>query len=113
VVSHLCERVAVMYLGEIVEHGPVDAVLAAPLHPYTQALMSAVPGSGRTRIVLAGDPPSPLEPSSAERFARRFPAHAAAFTDGEIRLQEAAPGHWVRCARLDVLRDLASPVAAG
>jgi len=108
VVSHLCERVAVMYLGEIVEVGPVDSVLACPLHPYTQALMSAVPGSGRTRIILPGDPPSPLEPSSAARFVGRFPSHAAAFTDGEIRLQEAEPGHWVRCARLDVLRELAA-----
>jgi oligopeptide/dipeptide ABC transporter ATP-binding protein len=107
VVSHLCERVAVMYLGEIVELGPVDSVLASPLHPYTQALMSAVPGTGKARIILAGDPPSPLEPSSAQRFVLRFPGHAAAFTDGDIRLQEASPGHWVRCARLDVLRELA------
>ena len=111
VVSHLCERVAVMYLGEIVELGPVDAVLAEPLHPYTQALMSAVPGSGKKRIILPGDPPSPLEPSSAERFVRRFPSHAAAFTGGPISLQEAAPGHWVRCASLDVLRDLAAQPA--
>jgi oligopeptide/dipeptide ABC transporter ATP-binding protein len=111
VVSHLCDRVAVMYLGEIVELGPVDAVLAEPLHPYTQALMSAVPGSGRTRIILQGDPPSPLEPSSAARFVRRFPGHAAAFERGEIRLQEAAPGHWVRCADLAVLRELAAQPA--
>jgi oligopeptide/dipeptide ABC transporter ATP-binding protein len=108
VVSHLCQRVAVMYLGEIVELGPVDTVLREPLHPYTQALISAVPGVGRTRIVLAGDPPSPLEPSSAARFAGRFPRHAAAFQGGDIRLTEAAPGHWVRCARLDVLRELAA-----
>jgi len=108
VVSHLCDRVAVMYLGEIVELGPVDSVLANPLHPYTQALMSAIPGSGRTRIILQGDPPSPLQPSSAERFARRFPDHAAAFTDGEIRLHQAGPGHWVRCAHMDVLRELAA-----
>ncbi len=112
VVSHLCERVAVMYLGEIVELGPVDSVLACPLHPYTQALMSAVPGSGRTRIILQGDPPSPLQPSSAERFVRRFASHAAAFTGSDIRLQEAGPGHWVRCARIDVLRDLAAAVPA-
>jgi len=111
VVSHLCERVAVMYLGEIVELGPVDAVLASPLHPYTQALMSAVPGSGKTRIILPGDPPSPLEPSSAARFAKRFPGHAAAFEGGDIRLQEADPGHWVRCARLDVLRELTTQPA--
>jgi len=108
VVAHLCQRVAVMYLGEIVELGPVDAVLARPLHPYTQALLSAVPGSGRARILLEGDPPSPLEPSSAARFTNRFPRHAAAFAPGPISLVEAEPGHWVRCARLDVLRDLAA-----
>jgi peptide/nickel transport system ATP-binding protein len=60
---------------------------------------------------LAGDPPSPLEPSSPARFIGRFPRHAAAFTGGDIRLQEAAPGHFVRCARLDVLRDLAAQPA--
>ncbi len=113
VVSHLCERVAVMYLGEVVELGPVDAVLREPLHPYTQALISAVPGSGRKRIILPGDPPSPLEPSSAKRFCQRFPAHAAAFENGPISLQEAGPGHWVRCAQVAVLRELAAaPVGA-
>jgi oligopeptide/dipeptide ABC transporter ATP-binding protein len=112
VVAHLCRRVAVMYLGEIVELGPTDVVLREPLHPYTQALISAVPGGGRQRIVLSGDPPSPLEPSSAKRFTARFPGHAAAFTDGEIRLTEATPGHWVRCARVDILRELAQ-VPAG
>ena len=106
VVSHLCHRVAVMYLGEIVELGPVEAVLAKPLHPYTQALLAAVPGSGRPRVLLEGDPPSPLEPSSAARFTARFPRHAAAFLGGAINLLEAAPGHWVRCARLNVLREL-------
>ncbi|HYE08236.1 MAG TPA: oligopeptide/dipeptide ABC transporter ATP-binding protein [Planctomycetota bacterium] len=116
VVAHLCQRVAVMYLGEIVEMGPAESILRAPLHPYTQALMSAVPtgtiGATRQRIVLAGDPPSPLEPSSAKRFTQRFPSHAAAFQPGEIRLQEAAPGHVVRCANLDVLRELAGRGAA-
>ena len=99
-----------MYLGEVVESGPVDAILREPLHPYTQALISAVPGAGRTRIVLPGDPPSPLEPSSAARFINRFPSHAAAFQGGEIRLHEAAPGHLVRCARVEVLRELAGAV---
>jgi len=116
VVAHLCSRVAVMYLGEIVELGPTQRILGHALHPYTQALLSAVPaataGGKRTRIILAGDPPSPLEPSSAKRFVQRFPAHAAAFADGEIRLHEAAPGHFVRCARLDVLHELAGSVAA-
>ena len=112
VVSHLCTRVAVMYLGELVEFGPTEAVLAGALHPYTQALLSAVPngepGHGRKRIILEGDPPSPLEPSSAKRFTQRFPRHAAAFSDGEIALREAGPGHFVRCAKLEVLQELAA-----
>ena len=112
VVSHLCPRVAVMYLGEIVEIGPAQQLLTQPLHPYTQALLSAVPrgepGQQHQRIILPGDPPSPLEPSSAKRFTTRFPQHAAAFTDGDIALREVEPGHLVRCARLDVLRDLAA-----
>jgi oligopeptide/dipeptide ABC transporter ATP-binding protein len=114
VVAHLCRRVAVMYLGEVVELGPAEAILERPLHPYTQALLSAVPsgmpGEGRRRIVLEGDPPSPLEPSSASRFTSRFPRHAAAFEGGPIVLQEAAPGHLVRCARL---APLLMPVATG
>jgi peptide/nickel transport system ATP-binding protein/oligopeptide transport system ATP-binding protein len=116
VVAHLCPRVAVMYLGEIVEQGPVETLWRRPLHPYTQALLSAVPsgepGAGRNRIILQGDPPSPLEPSSARRFTARFPRHAAAFTDGDIRLREAGPDHLVRCARLDVLQEFADRGAA-
>lgn len=110
VVAHLCHRVAVMYLGEIVELGPVEAIYQRPLHPYTQALLSAIPNPGRTtpRILLEGDPPSPTEPSSARRFTSRFPRHAAAFTEGEISLREVTPGHYVRCARLEVLQDLAA-----
>ena len=111
VVAHLCSRVAVMYLGEVVEQGPVERILYRPLHPYTQALLSAVPSGipGQTRrpIRLEGDPPSPLEPSSPQRFIGRFPRHAAAFIGDEIRLREVAPGHLVRCARLDVLEEMA------
>jgi oligopeptide/dipeptide ABC transporter ATP-binding protein len=107
VVAHLCARVAVMYLGEIVEEGPTAAVLERPLHPYTQALLSAVPGYGRTRIVLEGDPPSPMQPSSPARFIHRFPRFADAFR-GDLALREAAPGHRVRCADLDALRRLAA-----
>ena len=112
VVAHFCHRVAVMYLGEIVEIAPVAALYQAPLHPYTQALLSAIPpdfpGEQRQRIPLQGDPPSPLEPSSAQRFISRFPDHRAAFEQGDIRLQEVAPGHLVRCADLTVLQELAS-----
>ncbi len=117
VVAHLCPRVAVMYLGEVVETGPTDAIWTRPLHPYTQALMSAVPGidpeNGRKRIILEGDPPSPLEPSSAARFVRRFPRHRAAFEKGEITLREASPGHWVRCADLAVLQEMAERSETG
>jgi oligopeptide/dipeptide ABC transporter ATP-binding protein len=118
VVAHLCPRVAVMYLGEIVEQGPVEAIWRRPLHPYTQALLSAVPGgmpgAARGRIILQGDPPSPLEPSSERRFTARFPRHAAAFQGGELRLRPASEGsdHLVRCARLEVLEELAGRGAA-
>ena len=110
VVAHLCQRVAVMYLGEIVELAPVDVLYQRPLHPYTQALLSAVPTPGRTRprILLEGDPPSPTEASSAARFISRFPRFASAFAPGEIALREAGPGHFVRCANLEVLRDMAA-----
>ncbi len=116
VVAHFCHDIAVMYLGEIVEMGSIEAVYQNPLHPYTQALLSAIPpdepGEDRHRIILAGDPPSPMEASSAKRYVQRFPKHAAAFTDGEISLQKVGEEHYVRCARLDVLQELASRGAA-
>jgi oligopeptide/dipeptide ABC transporter ATP-binding protein len=77
VVRHLCEVVAVMYLGRIVEVGPVDAIFSAPKHPYTKALLSAVPvprpGANRERIRLTGDVPTPINPPSGCRFHPRCP----------------------------------------
>jgi oligopeptide/dipeptide ABC transporter ATP-binding protein len=74
VVNHVTDRVVVMYLGRVVEEGPTAAVLSAPAHPYTQALVSAMPSirrRERRRIVLAGEPPSPISPPSGCRFHTR------------------------------------------
>jgi peptide/nickel transport system ATP-binding protein len=75
IVEHMAQRVAVMYLGRIVETGPTRAVFAAPRHPYTSALLSAVPvpepGAARTRIILSGEPPSASNPPAGCRFHTR------------------------------------------
>ena len=116
VVRHMCDRVAVMYLGVIVEMADRTRLFERPLHPYTLALWSAAPsfdprqrGRGR-RIQLTGDPPSPLSVPRGCRFAGRCPAAEPACSEAEPPLTEVSPGHWVRCRRVRVEGGVPQPV---
>lgn len=106
-VRHICDRVAVMYLGKIVELAPTDELYDNPLHPYTQALLSAVPvpdpsvEEARQRILIAGDLPSPANPPKGCNFNTRCPVRMdACFRDPDPELIEVSPGHWVSCLRV-------------
>jgi len=102
VIEHISRRVMVMYLGKIVELAEAAAILSAPRHPYTQALISAVPVvepvSKRRRIILPGEVPSPLAPPSGCPFHPRCPI--AEYPRCQVEppgLRELAPGHWASC----------------
>lgn len=104
VIGYLSDRVAVMYLGEIVEMGPVDAVLSRPRHPYTQSLMSAVPEvdaiGEKARVRLTGDLPSPLNPPPGCKFHTRCPLATDICRSTPPVAEAVGDGHIAACHRL-------------
>jgi peptide/nickel transport system ATP-binding protein len=101
VVEHITHRVAVMYLGKIAEVAPKRSIFAAPRHPYTRALLSAVPvpepGAGRQRVILKGDVPSPSNPPKGCRFHTRCPHAFERCRSEEPALRLLADGHFAAC----------------
>jgi peptide/nickel transport system ATP-binding protein len=101
IVEHMTHRVAVMYLGKIVEVAPKKQLFAAPKHPYTEALLSAVPvpepGAARDRIILKGDVPSPIRPPKGCRFHTRCPYAFDRCKTDEPALRQTEDGHFAAC----------------
>ncbi len=103
VVRHVADRIAVMYLGKIVEIGPAEAVYNTPIHPYTQALLSAVPipdpraNAARKQIILEGDVPSPADPPPACRFHTRCPRATEICSQDEPPLIDHGGKHFAAC----------------
>ena len=102
--AYFTDRVAVMYLGRIVEIGPTRDVLAAPAHPYTQALLSVIPVPNprqrRERIILQGDPPNPIDLPPGCRFHPRCPRAESICREQDPMLQELSDGHQAACLLL-------------
>ena len=119
VVEHISDRVAVMYLGRIVETTDKTSLFETPLHPYTEALLSAVPipkygARDRKRVILTGDVPSPIKPPPGCHFHTRCPYAFARCRHEVPALRQALPGHWVSCHLHDggVRLPLAKPAGA-
>jgi oligopeptide/dipeptide ABC transporter ATP-binding protein len=117
VVSYISDRVAVMYLGHIMEYAPTEELFDRPLHPYTVALLSAVPapgrGSSREAEELAGDVPSPFNPPPGCKFQGRCPLVEDLCREGDIALFSLNTGHVVRCWKvLDKREDQTRRIAA-
>lgn len=105
VVQYISDRVMVMYLGEVVEIGPVEALYGNTRHPYTKALLSAVPsmepGKRTTQTPLTGDPPNPVNPPPGCRFRDRCPYAEAVCATTATTLREVGPGHFSACLMND------------
>lgn len=101
VVNHFSDDIAVMYLGKLIEMAPAEELFAHPTHPYTQALLSAIPipslDNRRERILLKGEITSPIEPPAACRFANRCAYATEKCHGAEPQLKEVSPGHVVSC----------------
>src|SRR6202008_4890838 len=102
VVEHISDRVAVMYLGRIVETTDKKSLFEMPLHPYTEALLSAVPipkasARARKRVILTGDVPSPINPPLGCHFHARCPYAMARCRHEAPALRQVRPGHWTAC----------------
>jgi oligopeptide/dipeptide ABC transporter ATP-binding protein len=109
-IKYLSDRIGVMYLGKFVELGETDDLYGNPLHPYTQALLSAAlpadPNAARRETALAGEVPSALTPPSGCRFHPRCPIAEAACSEVEPELRELRPKHWVACHLADRVKTL-------
>ena len=103
VVNHFADDIAVMYLGQLIEKAPSEQLFDKPTHPYTQALLSAIPVPSlkkkRERIILKGEITSPINPKPGCRFANRCPYATDACRGKDIPLKEVEPGHFVACTK--------------